>query len=402
MHRLPVSAWRPSRSNSHRMSSGSPSIHHQLAAEEEREAEVAEEEESCPATFSPNPSVASANARRADEDLDTPSRYADEEERKQKTPMTCLNEVDELYYKSVVATTADNGVDIDRVRRVLADQESGLSDNSWPASMTNESCSDSDEATPGASSEHRRLHGSRKGPAHATRWAVRGAEEAGLTEEMLTPDIANRISNNTVELLGQMDSHAYDKEEDDDHSSDDAELEPGSAQQKSLWLQHRRERRERKAKRANREKAKERNLDISKDVEARMGYGKPYNDIQHPLDDANIISSKHSLPGVNQFPGGSGTNKFFMCAHTYRECVSTKKAWQKVSEGSGRRDEGAATKNKGKQANAFRQEMLAKPHLCQFGVGVQTLSRRQFAMGQITKTPIVQAMESSFTRMLTR
>ena len=229
MHRLPVSAWRPSRSNSQRMSSGSPSIHHQIAAEEEREAEVAEEEESCPATFSPNPSVASANARRAGEDLDTPSRYANEEERKQKTPMTgVLNEADELYYKSLVAT-ADDGVDFDQVRRVLADQESGLSDNSWPASMTNESCSDSDEATPGASSEHLRVHGSRKGPAHETRWAVTGAEEAGLTEEMLTPDIANRIENNTVEVLGHIESQAYDKEADDEHSSDDAELGPSSA-----------------------------------------------------------------------------------------------------------------------------------------------------------------------------
>ena len=91
---------------------------------------------------------------------------------------------------------------------------------------------------------------------------------------------------------------------------------------------------------ANREKAKKRNLDISKDVEARMGYGKFYNDIQHPLDDANNISAKYGLPGVNQFPGGSQTSKFFICAHTYRSCVSSKKAWQKVSEGSGRRDEG--------------------------------------------------------------
>ena len=55
---------------------------------------------------------------------------------------------------------------------------------------------------------------------------------------------------------------------------------------------------------ANREKAKKRNLDISKDVEARMGYGKFYNDIQHPLDDANTICAKYGIPGVNQFPGG--------------------------------------------------------------------------------------------------
>ena len=91
---------------------------------------------------------------------------------------------------------------------------------------------------------------------------------------------------------------------------------------------------------ANREKAKKRNLDISKDVEARMGYCKSFNDMQHPLDDANNISAKYGLPGVNQFPGGSLTSKFFMCAHTYRECQTAKKAWQKVSEGSGRRDEG--------------------------------------------------------------
>ena len=91
---------------------------------------------------------------------------------------------------------------------------------------------------------------------------------------------------------------------------------------------------------ANLVKTRRRCFDISKDVEARMGYGKSFNDMQHPLDDANNISAKYGLPGVNQLPDGSLTSKFFMCAHTYRACETAKKAWQKVSEGSGRRDEG--------------------------------------------------------------
>ena len=53
----------------------------------------------------------------------------------------------------------------------------------------------------------------------------------------------------------------------------------------------------------------------------------------------------------------------------------------------------AATKNKGKQAAAFAQELREKPHLCRFGLGVQTLSRRQIAMNHMTKSPLVKEMD---------
>ena len=53
----------------------------------------------------------------------------------------------------------------------------------------------------------------------------------------------------------------------------------------------------------------------------------------------------------------------------------------------------AATQNKGKQAAAFAQELRQKPHLCRFGLGVQTLSRRQIAMQNLTKTPLVKEMD---------
>ena len=223
-------------------------------AEEKRDALAAEEDAACSASFSPNPSDVSARATRAVEGLDTPSKYADEEEKKLATPITLgLNAADELYYKSVVAT-ADNDVDFAQVRRVLANPDAVLSDSSCPPSMTNDSCSDSDEAAAGSSSEHRRVYGSRKGPAYETRWAVVGAEEAGLAEEMLTTDIANRIENNTVEVLGHLESQTYvdgshdDKEADDEHSSDDPEQRRCTPIEARLWKHKQRERRERRAK----------------------------------------------------------------------------------------------------------------------------------------------------------
>ena len=199
-------------------------------------------------------------------------------------------------------------------------------------------------------------------------------------------------------------------------------------------------------------KCRLRKFDMRRDVEARLGYGTGFADIQEPVDVCNNISAKLGIPAPCQFPGGSNTSKFFVCKHTYKACNASKKAWQKVADnaGSGRREEGVrrqpvlplvlqfpsfpasqfhtipvwqfpsfpvshlspsfpvsqfpcfqvshgpsftdhkrgllaqtATKNKGKQASAFVQELRDRPDLCRFGLGVQTLSKRQLAVGQV-------------------
>ena len=231
-------------------------------------------------------------------------------------------------------------------------------------------------------------------------------------------------------------------------------------------------------------KYRQRKFDMGRDVEARLGYGTGFADIQEPVDVCNSISAKLGIPAPCQFPGGSTTAKFFVCKRTYTECKTAKKAWQKVADnaGTGRREEGVrrkpvlplvlqfpsfpvsqflnfaqstspsfpvslfppspsvsqfpsfpishnpsfavsqfpsfstsrsprlpvsqfpcfqvshgpsftdckrvlvaqtAKKNKGKQATAFVQELRDRPDLCRFGLGVQTLSKRQLAVGQV-------------------
>ena len=89
-------------------------------------------------------------------------------------------------------------------------------------------------------------------------------------------------------------------------------------------------------------KCRLRKFDMRRDVEARLGYGTGFADIQEPVDACNSISAKLGIPAPCQFPGGSNTAKFFVCKHTYKACQTAKKAWQKVADnaGTGRREEG--------------------------------------------------------------
>ena len=93
-------------------------------------------------------------------------------------------------------------------------------------------------------------------------------------------------------------------------------------------------------------KCRQRKFDMRRDVEARLGYGTGFADIQEPVDVCNSISAKLGIPAPCQFPGGSTTAKFFVCKRTYTECKTAKKAWQKVADnaGTGRREEGVRRK----------------------------------------------------------